>query len=438
MKILIVDDEKNLRQVLAIELSADGDEVDAAEDGVQALELLATKEYDVVLLDLNMPRMGGIDVLKKIGDLDLPVEVIILTANTTISVAVEAMKLGAYDYLTKPFRLEELSPILEKAFEKKKLRNENLILKTQLERKQDNGYIVAKSPVMLELLATAGKIAATDYPVLVLGESGAGKELIASSIHSGSKRPDGPFVALNCGAIPENMIESELFGYEKGAFTGAQARKLGLLEVANKGTLFLDEIGDMPLALQVKLLRVIETGAFFRLGGLREQKVDVRIVAATNKDLKSEIGRGVFRQDLYYRISSFILQLMPLRERPEDIPELIAYFTERVPEYRHKRFSKEALAVLSRYPWPGNVRELQNVLHRALLLSKNNIIDTSDLPLELCGAQPSGSARLEDVEREHILKVLKTSGGQRNRAAEALDIDPKTLYRKLAGYGLNE
>jgi DNA-binding NtrC family response regulator len=234
------------------------------------------------------------------------------------------------------------------------------------------------------------------------------------------------------------MIESELFGYEKGAFTGAQTRKLGLLEVANKGTLFLDEIGDMPLALQVKLLRVIETGTFFRLGGTREQKVDVRIVAATNKDLKAEIARGSFRQDLYYRISSFIVHIMPLRDRPEDIPALIAYFTERSPEFRHKRFSKEALAMLSRYPWPGNVRELQNVLHRALLLSKNDIIEPSDLPLDLCGAQLSGSARLEDVEREHILKILKASGGQRNRAAEALGIDPKTLYRKLVGYGLKE
>ena len=438
MRILIVDDEKNLRQVLAIELSVDGDEVDAAEDGVRALELLEKKEYDVVLLDLNMPRMGGIDVLKKIRALDLPVEVIILTANTTVTVAVEAMKLGAYDYLTKPFRLEELSPIIEKAFEKKKLRSENLILKTQLDRKQDNGHIVAKSPAMLELLTTAGKIAASDYPVLITGESGAGKELIASSIHSGSKRLDRPFIAINCGAIPENMIESELFGYEKGAFTGAQARKLGLLEVADKGTLFLDEIGDMPLALQVKLLRVIETGVFYRLGAIREQKVDVRIVAATNKDLKAQIERGSFRQDLYYRISPFIVHILPLRERPEDIPELIDYFIKRSPEFRRKRFSKEALAVLTRYSWPGNVRELQNVIHRALLLSQNDVIEPSDLPLDVCGMQHLGSARLEDVEREHILKVLKASGGQRNRAAEALDIDPKTLYRKLAGYGLKE
>ncbi len=438
MKILIVDDEKNLRQVLAIELSADGDEVDAAEDGLTALELLEKTEYDVVLLDLNMPRMGGLEVLRKMRALDLPGEVIILTANTTIFAAVEAMKLGAYDYLIKPFRREELSPIIEKAFEKKMLRGENLILKTRIERQQDNSYIVAKSPAMLELLTTAGKIAATDYPVLIMGESGAGKELIASNIHSGSKRLDKPFIALNCGAIPENMIESELFGYEKGAFTGAQARKLGLLEVANTGTLFLDEIGDMPLALQVKLLRVIETGTFFRLGGLREQMVDVRIVAATHKDLKAEIARGSFRQDLYYRISPFIVQIMPLRDRPEDIPELIQYFIQRSPEFRLKRFSKEALTVLSRYPWPGNVRELQNVLHRALLLSKNDVIEPSDLPLDICGAQQSGSARLEDMEREHILKVLKASGGQRNRAAEALGIDPKTLYRKLAGYGVKE
>jgi two-component system response regulator AtoC len=438
MKILIVDDEKNLRQVLAIELATDGDEVDTAEDGVKALDLLEHAEYDVVLLDLNMPRLGGIEVLKKIRALDIPVEVIILTANTTVSVAVEAMKLGAYDYLTKPFRLEELSPIIEKALEKKKLRSENLILKTQIERQQDRRSIVAKSPAMLELLETVGKIAASDYPVLITGESGVGKELIASSIRAGSKRPDKPFVALNCGAIPENMIESELFGYEKGAFTGAQAQKLGLLEVANTGTLFLDEIGDMPLALQVKLLRVIETGAFFRLGGIREKKVDIRIVAATNKDLKAGIVQGSFRQDLYYRISSFIVHILPLRDRPEDIPVLLDHFIKRAPEFRRKRFSKEALAVLSRYSWPGNVRELQNVLNRTLLLSKNDVIEPSDLPLDICGMQQSGSARLEDMEREHILKVLKASAGQRNRAAEALGIDPKTLYRKLSGYGVKE
>jgi transcriptional regulator with PAS, ATPase and Fis domain len=291
---------------------------------------------------------------------------------------------------------------------------------------------------MMELLETVKKIAASDYPVLITGESGVGKELIASSLHHGSKRRDKPFIALNCGAIPETMIESELFGYEKGAFTGAQTRKLGLLEVANTGTLFLDEIGDMPLSLQVKLLRVIETGAFFRLGGIREQKVDIRIVTATNKDLKAGIERGSFRQDLYYRIASFIVPVMPLRDRPEDIPELIAYFTERSPEFSHKRFSKEALAVLSRYPWPGNVRELQNVLHRALLLSKTDIIEPSDLPPDIFGMQQSNSANLEDMEREHILKVLKASGGQRNRAAEALGIDPKTLYRKLTSYGLKE
>ncbi len=438
MKLLIVDDEKNLRQVLAAELSVDGDEADTAEDGLKALELLEKTEYDVVLLDLNMPRMGGIDVLKKIRALDLPAEVIVLTANTTITAAVEAMKLGAYDYLTKPFRLEELSPVIEKAFEKKKLRSENLILKTQIELQQDNRHIVAKSLAMRELLETVKKIAASEYPVLITGESGVGKELIAASLHHGSKRPNKPFVALNSGAIPENMIESELFGYEKGAFTGAQARKLGLLEVANTGTLFLDEIGDMPQALQVKLLRVIETGAFFRLGGIREQRVDVRFVAATNKDLKAEIARGSFRQDLYYRISSLIVQIMPLRDRPEDIPELIEYFTRRSSAFRHKQFSKEALAILSRYSWPGNVRELQNVLHRALLLSKTDVIEPSDLPPDICGAQQSGSARLDDVEREHILKVLKASGNQRNKAAEALGIDPKTLYRKLAGYGLNE
>ena len=438
MKLLIVDDEKNIRQVLKNELSTETIEVDEAEHGQRALELLEQDEYDVVLLDLNMPRLGGIEVLKRMRSLEYPAEVIVLTANATISTAVEAMKLGAYDYLTKPFRLEELSAILDKAFEKKKLRTENRILKSQIKRQAEDRQIIAKSAVMGDLLETVAKVARSGYPVLITGESGVGKELVAARIHRESARSDNPFIPLNCGAIPENRIESELFGYEKGAFTGALARKPGLLEVANNGSLFLDEIGDMPLPLQVKLLRVIETGSFFRLGGIREQKVDVRFIAATNKDLQAEIGKGAFRQDLFYRITTLLIKITPLRERSEDIPLLIEHFRGGNHAFRNKRFSKEALALMSDYPWPGNVRELQNIVHRACLLSPADVIGPGDLHLSSGTGPLTNATRLEDVEREHILKVLKAASGQRNKAAEALGIDPKTLYRKLAAYGVNE
>ncbi len=438
MKLLIADDEKNIRQVLHTELSADHIEIDEAENGRRALDLLEQDEYDVLLLDMNMPGLGGIDVLKKMKSLDIPTEVIVLTANATVSTAVEAMKLGAYDYLTKPFRLEELSPVIEKAYEKKRLRSENLLLKTQMRRQAECKQLVAESRIMRELLETVNKVAQSDFPVLITGESGAGKELIAARIHRESKRAGGPFVPLNCGAIPENMIESELFGHERGAFTGAHMKKPGLLEVANNGTLFLDEIGDMPPSLQVKLLRVMETGSFFRLGGTREQKVDVRMLAATNKDLKAELAKGSFRQDLFYRITGITVPVAPLRERREDIPALIEHFRAGNSDFRQKRFSPEALKALAEYGWPGNVRELQNVVHRALLLSKGDVIEPSDLACELSMDQGAAGARLEDVERDHILRILRSVGGQRGKAAEELGIDPKTLYRKLAGYGVKE
>jgi DNA-binding NtrC family response regulator len=440
IKILIADDEKNVREVFCNELSAGGEEVDEAENGLRTLELLENKEYDVLLLDLNMPGLGGIDVLKKMKSLDIPTEVIILTANATISTAVEAMKLGAYDYLTKPFRLEELSPIIEKAFEKKKLRSENILLRTQIKQQTRGQQLITKSPLMLGLLATVNQVATTDYPVLITGETGTGKEHIARIIHSESPRAERTFVAINCGALPESMIESELFGYEKGAFTGAHARKPGLLEIAHNGTLFLDEIGDMPAPLQVKLLRVIETGSFFRLGGTREMKINVRLVSATNKNLQAEIEKGAFRQDLFYRITTLVVHVPPLRERREDIPVLIEHFIGNSQAFKHKSISKEAITILSDYTWPGNVRELQNVIHRVLLLSKGDVIAPHDLPDDLLREPRSvtGSKRLEEVEREHILQVMKDVGGQKGTAAEALGIDPKTLYRKLSAYGRDQ
>ncbi len=436
MRILIADDEKNIREILRNELAAVMSRVEVAENGIKALELLEKDEYDVLLLDLSMPGMGGIDVLKKLNTLDIPTEVIVLTAHASIQTAVDAMKLGAYDYLTKPFKMAELLPIIEKACEKKKLRRENLLLKTHVKKQSEISSLIAESPVMRDVLGRARKVAQSDFPVLITGESGTGKELIARLIHNASSRAERSYVVINCGALPETMIESELFGYEKGAFTGAQAKKPGLLEIAHEGTLFLDEIGDMPLPLQVKLLRVIETGSFYRLGGTRELQVNVRILSATHKDLRAGIEKDTFREDLFYRISALTVHLPPLRERKEDIAPLIEHCRCSNPAFKQKQFSSDALKILSSHAWPGNVRELQNVVNHVLLLSKNDLIGPPDLPGDLEGRPGVGSIRLDDLEREHILRVLKQAGGDRSKAAEALGIHPRTLTRKLSAFGL--
>lgn len=432
-KILLADDDKNIKVVLQNELSEAGHDVTEVDSGLKALDLLGVRDFDVLLLDLNMPRMGGMEVLEKMQRLEISAEVIVLTGHGTVSLAVAAMKLGAYDFLTKPFKIAELLALLEKAVEKKHLRCENALLKTRIQRQEEAPAIVSRSPAIAAILATVAKVAPSDFPLLVEGESGVGKELIARALHQSSPRAGGPFIPLNCGAVPESIIESELFGYEKGAFTGAQARKLGLLEIAHRGTLFLDEVGEMPPALQVKFLRILETGAFFRVGGVKEVTVDFRCVSATNKDLKAEVAAGRFRPDLYYRISTFTLLVPPLRERPEDIPLLIEHFAARPALGRRVRFSEEALRALSGYAWPGNVRELQNVIYRLLLLSKGDLVRKEDLPPDL-GAGGSPARTLAEVEREHILKVLKESGGQRGKAAADLGIDPKTLYRKLVEF----
>jgi DNA-binding NtrC family response regulator len=436
MRILIADDEKNIRELLRDELATMASRVAAAENGLVALELLEKNEFDVLLLDLTMPGMDGIEVLKKLNTLDIPTEIIVLTAHATVQTAVEAMKLGAYDYLMKPFKIAELLPVIEKAYEKKKLRCENLLLKTQVKKQSEIPALIAESKVMREVIERSKKVAQSDFPVLISGESGTGKELIARSIHNASSRSERSYVVINCGALPETMIESELFGYEKGAFTGAQAKKPGLLEIAHEGTLFLDEIGDMPLPLQVKLLRVIETGSFYRLGGTREQQVSVRIISATHKNLKSGIEQGAFREDLYYRISALTVHLPPLRERKEDIVPLIEHCRRSNPAFKQKQFSSDALELLSHHAWPGNVRELQNVVHHVLLLSNRDRIGPADLPGDMGGRPGIGSIRLQDLEREHILRILKQLDGDRGKAAEALGVHPRTLMRKLTSYGL--
>jgi DNA-binding NtrC family response regulator len=438
IRILIADDEKNIRELLRDELAAMMAHVAAVDSGLQALEQLEKSDYDVLLLDLTMPGMDGIEVLKKLKSLEIPAEVIIFTANATVMTAVEAMKLGAYDYLMKPFKIVELVPVIEKAYEKKKLRTENLLLKTQVKKQSEVPTLIAESRVMRDVVERAEKIAQSDFPVLITGESGTGKELIARIIHNASTRADSSYVVINCGALPENMIESELFGYEKGAFTGAHGKKPGLLEIAHEGTLFLDEIGDMPLPLQVKLLRVIESGRFYRLGGIREQQVNVRVISATNKQLKDEIAKGSFREDLYYRISALTVHIPPLRERREDIVPLIEHCRRANPAFKRKQFSSDALKLLSGHGWPGNVRELQNVVHHVLLLSESDQVDLVDLPCDLGGRPGSVSIRLDDLEREHILRILRQTGNDRNKAAEVLGVHPRTLMRKLAGYGMEK
>jgi DNA-binding NtrC family response regulator len=396
---------------------------------------------DVLLLDLNMPGLAGLEVLQRIKQDGIAVEVVILTANATIQTAVEAMRMGAYDYLTKPFKFEELGMVVRKAQEKSSLVQENRRLRTRLARQEAFPEIVTRAPAMRELLETVRRIAPSGVPVLIFGESGVGKELVARGIHSASDRAGQAFIALNCAAITESMFESELFGHEKGAFTGAQVQKPGLLEIASGGTLFIDEVGEMPLPIQVKLLRVLETGVFFRVGGVREIKVDFRLVSASNKDLVKESDKGTFRKDLYWRIGGVTLQVPPLREHPEDIPLLFQHFIDLHPQFRHKHLAADSLDLLGRYAWPGNVRELFHLFHRACLLSRDDRLDPYEFPgLTPDGpaAAPPGSQKLEDVERDHILRILNETKGHRGRAAELLGIDPKTLYRKLQQYDIQE
>ena len=441
VRVLIVDDEINFSSVVSEELTNEGFYVEQASDGKDALKLLQQGEYDVVLLDINMPQLSGIDVLKKFQRDDLPPEFIMITGYASVQTAIEAMKLGAYDYITKPYRIEKLKTLIAKAWDKRRIRRENIILRTKL--KEDDMVIDTKSPLLLEILEAARKIALTNAPVLISGESGTGKELMARFIHNSSQRANGPFIAFNSGAIPDSILESELFGYEKGAFTGAQTNKPGYLELADRGTLFLDEIGDISPSMQAKLLRSIETNRFFKVGGIKEIEVDIRVVAATNKDLKKETEAGRFRHDLYYRLAAMNIHLPPLRERKGDIPLLVEGFLE--PGRDRKKVDGEVMKRLMAYPWPGNVRELRNVIQRAVILCKGQAITIKDLPLELQNPSQtwwdekissSSLPPLKILEKQHIKVVMQQVGGHKGKASRILGIDPKTLYRKIKEYGL--
>jgi DNA-binding NtrC family response regulator len=459
-RILIAEDEANLRLVLQKELERLGYRVQVAPDGEAALRKLEESNVDVLLCDINMPRIDGMEVLRRIYERPNPPEVIMLTGQATVETAVEAMKLGAYDYLTKPYRINELDIRVKQAAEKRRLRVDNTRLREQLARQSGMPEIVSVSEAMAEALRLVERVAPSDASVLITGESGTGKELIAHAIHRLSNRADASFIDLNCAAFQESLLESELFGYEAGAFSGAKGRKLGLIELADGGTLFLDEVTELPPQLQAKLLRAIETRTFFRVGGVRKVEVNVRIVAATNRNLESVVEDGQFRSDLLYRINGFQIDLVPLRERTEDIEPLAQHLLTIVAGQNHPDLDPLALEALRAYRWPGNVRQLKNCLERAVLLSNNGRITLSDLPPEI--SRPSASipfvatqaqsaipfdsrsllasspASLREMERQQILAALEQTGWHRGKTAQILGISASTLYRRLRDYDLEK
>jgi len=439
IRVLVADDEKNLRELLVRELARKGHSAEGVADGQAALDRLREDPPDVLVLDMRMPRVEGIEVLRALQDYPEVPQVIVTTGFQEVSTAVEAMKLGAYDYLTKPARIEELDILIRKAAEKGRLIRQNVVLRDRLDAAGPPAGIVMVSSLMQDVLRMVDRVAPTESSVLILGESGTGKELIARAIHDRSGRRDQAFVPIHCGALPREVLESELFGHERGAFTGAAATKPGLVELADGGTLFLDEIGEMEPDSQVKLLRALETKSFFRVGGTRARTVDMRLVAATNRDLPEAIRNGQFRQDLYYRINTIAIHLPPLRDRREDVRVLAEHFVERNANYGRKRLSSAALAALEAYDWPGNVRELQHAIERAVILATSDEIQPADLPDELrSGARAPARAAgsIEDMERQHIIATLRQVGGHRGKAATLLAIDPKTLYRKIQGYNI--
>jgi DNA-binding NtrC family response regulator len=457
-RILIAEDEPNLRLVLQKELERLGYRVQVAPDGEAALRKLEESNVDVLLCDINMPRIDGMEVLRRVHERPNPPEVIMLTGQATVETAVEAMKLGAYDYLTKPYRITELDVRVKQAAEKRRLRVDNVRLREQLARQSALPEIVSVSPAMKEAVRLVERVAPSDASVLITGESGTGKELIAHAIHRLSNRANSSFIDLNCAAFQESLLESELFGYEAGAFSGAKGRKLGLIELSDGGTLFLDEITELPAQLQAKLLRAIETRTFFRVGGVRKVEVDVRIVAATNRNLDSVVSDGTFRADLLYRVNGFQISMAPLRERPEDVEPLATHLLQLVGGGTSPTLTPEALEALRSYNWPGNVRQLKNCLERAVILSNNGRITLAELPPEV--ARPSvtmpvmvsapsavsagettapvasSPASLRDMERQQILAALEQTGWHRGKTAEVLGISPSTLYRRLRDYDL--
>ncbi len=459
-KLLVVDDEKNLRLVVQKEMARQGHEVACAEDGEAAWALLDQDDFDVVLCDINMPRLDGMGLLRRTRERNQnPPEVIMLTGQATVESAIEAMKLGAYDYLTKPYRIGELSALVTAAAEKQQLKVDNQRLRAHIARThQSLPEIVAESRQMKEALRLVQRVAPSDTSVLITGESGVGKELIAQAIHRLSNRCDKPFIDLNCAALQDTLLESELFGHEAGAFSGARVRKLGLFEIADGGTIFLDEVMEMPMQLQSKLLRALETQSFFRVGGVKKVEVDVRLIAATNRNKDQALAEGVFRADLMYRINSFEISIPPLRERREDIEPLARHLLHKLSGANAPEMSPATIEALKEFEWTGNVRQLRNCLERAVLLCDNSLITPRELPPEIAFRTETqsfsvnyGPARsetvstfhnasptnLRDVERQQIIGALEKTGWHRGKTAELLGISPSTLYRRLREYDLD-
>jgi len=446
--ILIVEDEAKMRRLLELDLGEDGFTTLSAADAESGLKLLREQPVDIVVTDLKLPGMGGLEFLQAAKRLNAALPVVVMTAFGSIETAVEAMKAGASDYVLKPFSLAEMRMVLHKELDVGKLREENRSLREALGQRYVHPNVVARSPKMQEVLAMVERVAQTNSTVLLGGESGVGKDLIARAIHEKSRRASGPFIKINSTAIPESLLESELFGYEKGAFTGAAASKPGKFELADKGTLFLDEIGDVPPATQVKLLRVLQEREFERLGGTRTLKVDVRLIAATNRDLRAALEQGTFREDLYYRLNVVPIDIAPLRERREDIPDLVQLFMAHFSAESGKPITgikPEAMQILANYHWPGNVRELQNIVERAAALAHGPVLDTGDIHMDAPRAKSSTAGNnnflpegmtLDQWEDEMVREALRRANGNKSQAARLLGVSRNTLRYRLTKIGI--
>jgi len=445
-RILIVDDEPNIRQGLAEALEGQGYEIEQAASGETALERLSLTSFDLVLADLVMEGMDGIELLQEVNRLRPQTEVVIITAHGTIETAVKALKEGAYDYLTKPINVKRFRSYVHNILRAQELVEENRLLREQLRRQEEYSQLIGRSEKLLTILEMIDQLAPTDVTILIEGESGTGKELVANAIHQKSGRGKESFISVNCGALPRELIGSELFGHEKGAFTSASQQKQGRFELAHRGTLFLDEIAEMNLEAQVTLLRILEEGRFRRVGGTREIEVDVRVIAATNKSLQEQVGEGRFREDLFYRLNVVRMSLPPLRERREDVQLLTQHFLSTFSAKYHKpdvQFSPEVDARFADYHWPGNIRELKNSIERAVILAKNPVIGLDLLPeriqekSSLPGVSGFAAGRsLAEVEKEMIRRTLEHTGGHRKRTAQMLGISERDLYYKLKKYQL--
>ena len=439
-RIMVVDDELIIRESLAGWLERDGHHVETAASGEEALENIAAAHYDIMLVDIKMEGLSGLDVLKAVNERDLDTAVVMITAYGSISTAIEAMKRGAVEYLLKPFDPEEIGVLIEKIIAQQAQAKENLYLREQVKERTRFESMIGQSPAMQEVFDLIQDVAPMDSTILITGETGTGKGLAAKAIHTHSKGCQGPFVAVNCGAIPEHLMESELFGHQKGAFTDARETKKGRLEMANGGTLFLDEIGEIGMRMQIDLLRVLEDRVFYRVGGTQPLEADFRVIAATNRDLKKAIAAGVFREDLFYRLNVIAFSMPPLRDRKEDIPLLCDHFLHRFAQETNKPIrtvSREAMDEMMLFDWPGNIRELENAIERAVVVGKGAQVMLNDLPI-VCVPdinRPSDHS-LKAIEKSHILQVLTENAWNISICAKILGIDRSTLYSKIKRYEL--